>query len=243
VEQSIYTILLADDDPDQLRYLSTMITKLRPDWQIVAQATTSHGVAQALAEHNPWLSILDVNFADTTSLEIVRGLRESFPVIYVTGDSRFAVDAFTCDPIDFLVKPISTNRFEQALRKAENLVNRQNSSRGLNRRFATSLRMIQGFELVWTPLTEVRYFQAQSKYTRVVLENKEGLMKMGLSSAAQHLSSERFWRISRSLILNIEQMSSAKRDELGRLSVKVNGRNDSLHVSKPYEHLFRDGFS
>jgi DNA-binding LytR/AlgR family response regulator len=243
MEKKIHTVLLADDDPTQLCYLSTLITRLRPDWQIVAKATTSEEVAVALSKHNPWLAILDVSFADTTSLEIVRSLRDSYSVIYVTGDSRFAADAFTSDAIDFVLKPVSNDRFEQALRKAEAYANAGGDLQMPSRQYASSLRMIRGEELLWASLADVRYFQAHNKYTRVVIQNKEGLIKVGLTKAVQHVNTDQFWRISRSVVLNVVHMVSAKRDDLGRLTIKVNDRNESLYVSKPYEHLFRDGFS
>lgn len=171
------TVLLADDDPAQLAYLADLIQRLRPEWQIVAQASTLEQVERDFVLHNPSIAILDVRFADSTSMEVVRGLRESYPVIFVTGDPAFAVDAFTCEALDFVLKPIRPERFEQALRKAEVFLQAQSGSKASGRRIPTSLRIIRGHELVWTPLSEVCYFQAQRKYTRVVLKNQEGLLR------------------------------------------------------------------
>ena len=243
MQDEMTTVLLADDDPIQLAYLAALITRLRPEWKIVSQTLSLEQVEKDLAEFSPSLAILDVRFSDTTSLEIVRGLRESYPVIFVTGDPLFAADAFTCEALDFVLKPIKPERFEQALKKAEIYLLAQSGKGDSRRRVATSLRMIRGQELVWTPLTEVRYFEAHRKYTRVVLKNQEGLLKMGISTATQFLNPENFWRIHRGLVLNVSHMVAARRDEFGRMTIKIADRDENLVVSKSYEYLFRDGFS
>lgn len=237
------SVLLADDDPAQLAYLSAMVRRLRPEWNIVSEATSSAQLQSDLQRLNPTLSILDVRFSEITSLEIIRGMHQSCPTIFVTGDPLFAVDAFTCDALDFVLKPIYSMRFEQALCKADAFIASKTSPSYLNRRVASSLRMLRGHDLVWTPVSEIYYFEAQRKYTRVVLKDQEGLVKMGISTVVPFLDSDRFLRIHRSSILNIAKMASAKRDEFGRLTVLLKERSEKLIVSKPYEQLFRDGFA
>lgn len=233
-----FTVLVADDDPSQLAYLSGLIRSLRPEWQVVAEVSTAAQVTQQLALHEPALAVLDVRFADTTAIEVVRELRESYPVIFVTGDPLFAADAFSCDAIDFVLKPLRAERLEQALRKAEGVALGGKKAN----KYASSLRMMRGHELVWTPLSEVRYFEAQRKYTRVVAKDQEGLLKLGIGSTVKYLDGATFWRIHRRTVVNVAHMASAKRDEMGRLYVRLTDRSERLLVSRPYEHLFRDGF-
>ncbi len=96
---------------------------------------------------------------------------------------------------------------------------------------------------MWARLSDVRYFEAQRKYTRVVMKDNEGLLKMGISNTLEHLDNDMFWRIHRSVIVNVAHMASSRRDELGRLYVRLTDRSERLHVSRSFEHLFRDGFS
>lgn len=238
-----FTVLIADDDHTQLSYLTHLVRRLRPEWKIVAQVTSLEQVQHSLAVLSPSLAILDIRFSSSTSLDIIRGLREGYPVIFVTGDPLFAADAFSCDALDFVLKPVRQERFEQALRKAELFLQSNAGNEKMAARAATSLRIIRGREIIWTPINEVRYFQAQRKYTRVVLKNQEGLLKMGISTAVQFLDTEQFWRIHRGVVLNVAHMQAAKKDEFGRLTIKLADREETLLVSKPYEYMFRDGFS
>ncbi len=241
------SVLLADDDPVQLEYLESLIQRLRPDWSIVAQLTTAGEIPDAIREHSPSLCILDVRFTDSTGIDVVRSSLETFPVIFVTGDSSYAADAFDCSAIDFLLKPLRAERFEQALTKAEVFLDTQaNADIGKPIYRSSSaprcVRMLRGHELVIAQLEDVKFFQAQRKYTRVIVKDQEGLLRMGLSSVQRYLDPKTFWKIHRGLIVNSRHVLSAKREELGRIVVKIVDRQEKLIVSKPYEYLFRDGF-
>ena len=242
------SVLLVDDDPYQLAHLSGLLQRLRPDWRIAAQLSSMVDMATVLDNVQPHLCILDVVFPGMTSLSVVRELGDICPVVFVTGDALFAAEAFDCDAVDYLMKPVQPDRFEQALRKVEAVLSTRSAdaARGTERGTAPgfkSIRFLRGQDLVWCPLGEVRYFQAQRKYTRVALKDQEGLLRLGLTTVEQHLARSDFLRIHRSFVVNVNHIEGARRDDFGRLVVRVKGRDDRLIVSKPYERHFRDGFS
>jgi DNA-binding LytR/AlgR family response regulator len=242
------SVLLVDDDPYQLAHLSGLVQKLRPEWRIAAQLSSVVDMAAVLDSVQPHLCILDVLFPGTTSLAVVRELGDICPVVFVTGDALFAAEAFDCDAVDYLVKPVRADRFEQALRKAEATLAVRSAdpavrSPGPAVSNFKSIRFLRGQDLVWSSLSEVCYFQAQRKYTRVVLKDQEGLLRLGLTTVQQHLRPSDFLRIHRGFVVNVSHIEGARRDDFGRLVVRVTGRDDKLIVSKPYEHMFRDGFS
>ena len=240
---SVVKVIVADDNPIQLTNLIELVGRLRPDWEIVSRATSATEVEDGLEELEPTLAILNVKFADTTAIEIIQRVGDSCPVIFVTDNPLYAAEAFTCSALDFVLKPLMVERLEQAFKKAEVFFESKNKFRNITQPVSKSLRMFRGQELIWAELDDVCYFQAERKYTRVVLKDQEGLLKMGIASTVQFLNSQIFWRIHRGIVLNLHQMSSAKRDEFGRMTVKLTTRTEKLIVSKPYEHLFRDGFS
>ncbi|MBP8018846.1 MAG: response regulator transcription factor [Hylemonella sp.] len=243
MKNSDFKVMIADDHPEQLAYLVDMVKQLRPHWNLISQATSAAQVARDLVRLQPNLSILDVCFADTTSFEIVKDLRERFATIFVTGDATYAVDAFSHDAVDFLLKPVRLDRLEQALIKGEAYALGRSGKNETPVRRISSVRMLKGHDLVWAPLSEVRFFEAQKKYTRVVLRESEGLLKMGISAVMNYLDPGQFWQIHRSIIVNAALISSARRDELGRFMVTLADRPERLAVARPYETLFKDGFS
>ena len=104
-----------------------------------------------------------------------------------------------------------------------------------------TVRMLKGADIILCPLHDVSYFEAQGKYTRVVLAEQEGLLQMGLSAVEAKLPGYQFMKIHRSLIVNISKMQRIKRDEFGRMALYVLGRTEALVISRPYERLFRVG--
>jgi DNA-binding LytR/AlgR family response regulator len=104
-----------------------------------------------------------------------------------------------------------------------------------------SVRAVSGHEILSSPLLEVYYFEAQGKYTRVVLNSREGILNMGISKVAATLPKYQFQQVHRSFIVNMAKIKTIKTDEFGRMILYISDRNDKIHVSKTQEHLFRTG--
>jgi len=244
-------VLIADDDRTQLQYLQDLLQSLRPHWTVVATLTDLESLPALVASEKPSLCILDIGLAEENGIEAIRKLPDPPPVIFVTGDASSAVQAFDTAAIDFLLKPVRRDRFEQALERAEKHASRLAAEEreaaeksGLPRPKApTMVRIMRGEDLVIVPLDEVRYFQADRKYTRVVLQTQEGVLRMSLYAIEPYINPEQFWRIHRGYIVNARRVSLAKRDDLGRFFIRVHDRPESLPVARPYEYLFKDGFS
>jgi DNA-binding LytR/AlgR family response regulator len=86
---------------------------------------------------------------------------------------------------------------------------------------------------------EVLYFQADNKYTRVVTEQGEALIRKPLKELVDELDPHQFWQIHRSTLVNAAAIDRIARDMRGRMLVHVKGRGDTLLVSDSYAHLFR----
>jgi DNA-binding LytR/AlgR family response regulator len=97
----------------------------------------------------------------------------------------------------------------------------------------------QGQEVRLITVDEVCYFQADSKYTRVVTAGGEALIRRSLKELQDQLDPATFWPIHRSTIVNANAIAGVTRDFRGRISVKLKARSERLPVSEAHEHLFR----
>jgi len=88
-------------------------------------------------------------------------------------------------------------------------------------------------------VSEICYFRSDAKYTRVVTANQESLIRRSVRELCSELDPEIFWQIHRSIIVNVTQIAGLKRDFRGRLSLRLKRRDETLPVSQPYAHLFR----
>lgn len=245
----IISVLLAQEDPFQLGLLATMVEKLRPDWTIVGKISVLPDIIQILDESDPTFCITDVHLNGINSVEFMQRSGELKPIVFYTHDLSFAADAFNENAIDFVLKPASLERMDQAFRKMEAYLGKvlpspsssNASSMTITQPAPRIVRMFKGRDLILSPLDKISYFQAQRKYTRVVMREQEGLLRMGLTLVAEHLPPEQFVKIHRSVIVNMAEVKNAKRDTLGRLTVGMAGLPEQLIIARPYEYLFRDG--
>jgi DNA-binding LytR/AlgR family response regulator len=86
---------------------------------------------------------------------------------------------------------------------------------------------------------EICYFQSDTKYTRAVTTNGEALIRRPLKELLKELDPSLFWQIHRSTIVNVSAIAAVSRNLAGRMSVKLKSRSETLSVSQPFAHLFR----
>jgi DNA-binding LytR/AlgR family response regulator len=86
---------------------------------------------------------------------------------------------------------------------------------------------------------DIRYFQSDTKYTRVVAAHREGFIRKSIKDLAEELDPAIFWQVHRATIVNLIAVESVGRDLNGHVILRLKDRTESLQVSQPYAHLFR----
>ena len=89
------------------------------------------------------------------------------------------------------------------------------------------------------PVAEVIYFEAADKYLRVVTADREHLIRLSLRELLPQLDAGQFWQVHRSLVVRASAISTAQRDESGKVFLSLRGRPEKLTGSRLYAHLFK----
>ncbi len=89
------------------------------------------------------------------------------------------------------------------------------------------------------PVAEVLYFEAADKYLRVVTAEREHLIRLSLRDLLPQLDAQQFWQVHRGLVVRASAISSALRDESGKVFLTLRGRSERLTASRLYAHLFK----
>jgi DNA-binding LytR/AlgR family response regulator len=103
----------------------------------------------------------------------------------------------------------------------------------------TLIRAAVGNQVRMIPIADVVYFEALDKYVNVITREGEALIRTSLKELLPQLDAAQFWQVHRGTIVNASCIASATRDEVGKLTLQLRGRNDQLRVSPLYAHLFR----
>jgi DNA-binding LytR/AlgR family response regulator len=96
-----------------------------------------------------------------------------------------------------------------------------------------------GIDVKLITVDEICYFQSDTRYTRVVTADGESLIRKAIKELLDELDPASFWQIHRSTIVNVNAIASVSRDFAGHVIVKLKNRRETLPVSQPFAHLFR----
>ncbi|MDM4765074.1 LytTR family DNA-binding domain-containing protein [Pelomonas sp. SE-A7] len=244
--------LIADDETHLADYLRSQLQQLWPELEIVALARNGDEAAKQIAELSPELAFLDIQMPGLTGLEVAEGIEGPTRVVFVTAFDEYAVEAFEHAALDYVLKPIKTERLARTVERlkvalatpaepdaslAQALHKLQAPAAALPR--LRYIRASQGELMHQIDVREVRFFHADDKYTCVQTADAEYLIRTTIADLVAQLDPDEFMQIHRSTVINLAHLSGTRRDEASRLFVRVKGFGRELPVSRAYVHLFK----
>jgi len=245
-------VLVAEDEPLMRERLLGMLPVAWPEAEVVALAENGNDAWDAFLEHEPQVVFLDIRMPGMSGLEVAGRIGKLAHVVFVTAYDQYAVDAFDAGAIDYLLKPVQPGRLDRAVgRLREKLDSRPADLGDVLRHLKAQAQEPKQEKLKWLKASvgkqirlidvdEVLFFQADSKYTRVVLAGSEALVRIPLKDLLSGLDSERFWQIHRGTLVNVNAIAAAERIDAERMQVLLRGSDEKLPVSRTFTHLFRD---
>ena len=175
---------------------------------------------------------VDINMPDITGLDLVRSLEERPIIIFTTAHKKFAIDGFELDAIDYLLKPISFERFSKAVSKAIEYAGYKNKAEN---QATENLFVYSEYRLIKIPLNEIEYIESLEDYIKIhLIDTKAILTLMPLKKVLEKLPAEKFKRIHRSYIIAVDKVNSV----LNR-KVKL-ASSTEIPVSDSYIHFIKE---
>ncbi len=246
--------IIADDEPHLAAHLQQQLLRLWPELDIVGVASNGIEAADAIARLEPDLAFLDIQMPGLTGLEVAQGIEGITRIVFVTAFDRYAVEAFEHAALDYLLKPVRSERLARTLERVCQSMAAPVSLPG-DIGLADALRQLMaapqsGERLRYVraskggivhsiPVDEVLFFQAEDKYTVVQTASDEFLIRAAIAELASRLDSDHFWQVHRATIVNIAHLATTRRDEASRLFLRMRDHPLELAVSRPYVSLFQ----
>lgn len=250
--------LIADDEPQLAQYLRSQLSQLWPELEIVHIARNGVEAAAKIAELQPELAFLDIQMPGLSGLEVAQGIEGSTRVVFVTAYDEYAVQAFEQAALDYLLKPLSTERLTRTLERVKAALALPSAAPDLpDARLSEALqrllraaptktvprlrfvRAAQGELMHQIAVDDVLFFHADDKYTVVKTAAGEHLIRTPIVELLEQLDSDQFWQVHRSTLVNLKYLVGTRRDEASRLFVRIKGHAQELPVSRAYVHLFK----
>ncbi|MCF8146425.1 MAG: LytTR family DNA-binding domain-containing protein [Deltaproteobacteria bacterium] len=244
--------IIADDEALLRQFLRARLSEVWPELIISGEAQNGEQALDLIERHHPHIAFLDIRMPGLTGMEVADKIAGACRVVFVTAYDAYAVEAFDKEAVDYLLKPVSNERLQktvirlkegletgaavpvETLRRLMIRISDEGGSRRLR-----YVRIHEGDGVRLVPVDEVIYFKAQDKYTLVITQDGESLIRKSIRELAGELDPERFWQIHRGTIVNVGSIDRVSRSLTGKGVIRLKGCSDTLTVSNRHMHLFR----
>jgi two-component system LytT family response regulator len=241
-------VLIAEDEPlsrERLRQLLEAETMT----EIVAECATGQEALKAIQQTLPDIVFLDVKMPDLDGFGVIERLSEAHrPVIvFVTAYDRFALRAFEVNAADYLLKPFDRERFRTALLRASERLQRKSDARKtrpLSETLATLETRLNPLDRLMVKsqgrisivkTVRIDWICAADNYVELHVEDTIHLLRTTITALANQLPENRFARISRSLLVNLDRVMEIHPKSHGDFVVLLHN-GTSLTGSRSYRH-------
>ena len=271
------TALIAEDEPLLAQALRAELAAAWPDLEVVACVGDGASAVREALQRLPQVLFLDIRMPGQDGLGAAAELADTWPadeapmpqLVFVTAYDEYAARAFDAQAIDYVLKPVQTERLRRTIgRLQQALASRAPAglpaddvlantlaqwrkvlaaagegtaaaSGGPLKLIAASEAGSSGNSVRMVPIDEVQYFEAADKYVRVLTATNEYLIRTPLKQLLPQLDANVFWQVHRAVVVRSGSVESVHRDDAGKQHLTLRGRTEKIPVSRLYAHLFR----
>ena len=241
--------LIVDDEPLARQRVRLLLNE-ESDVEVIGECADGFEAVDQIQATKPDLLFIDVQMPDMDGFEVLRRVPQALlpVVIFATAYDQHALRAFEANARDYLLKPFKPTRFKEAVQRARELIANQNAgvtARGLLALLGqtpppagqlTRLAVKTPGRVTFVELDQIQAIEAAGKYAVVHVGKENHVLRETMSSLESHLPPQRFLRISRSVIVNIDQIQELQPMFNGEnLVVLKNGK--SYPTTRPIREL------
>jgi Response regulator of the LytR/AlgR family len=226
--------LLIDDEPPALKVLTNYISNIN-GLEIVGQCKNAIEALNILHEKTVDVIFLDIKMPKILGTEFLKSLSHPPKVIFVTAYRDYAVEGYELDAVDYLVKPVSFERFIKAISKVNRLMGRESLTASIDKQISEPfvyLKVDRDMKKVF--LNEILYIESWKDYVKLFLSNgKTLLVKQSISSMETLLSDHKFLRVHRSYMVSLNKIS-------GYNGISVQLESTDIPIGRLYKQMVMD---
>lgn len=245
---STKTTCLIVDDEKLARELLTEYLESFPDIELVGEAANGTDAVTQIDKQKPDLLFLDVQMPGMTGFDVLDDIVHEPYVIFVTAYDQYAIQAFEKNAVDYLLKPLDLERFKQGVERA---LKRKKTEAGNYEDLLGSIRpqqargnyeshiFVQKSEKLFSlPVDEILHLEASGDYTIITTKGDQFVSSSGIGKLEELMNPDKFIRVHRSTIVNINYLKEIERHFNGGMVVKMQS-GKSFPVSRTYAKQIR----
>ena len=241
--------LIAEDEPLLRAQLRARLCEAWPELVEIIEAENGEQALALVQERAPEVVFLDIRMPRKSGLDVARALAGRCHVVFVTAYDEYAIAAFDEGAVDYVLKPATAARMAKVVARVKaRLASPPLDLGALLRRLAERdesaaplkwIRASLGNVMQMIAVTDVVYFRAEDKYTKVVTHDCEALIRKPIKDLYDELDQEAFWQIHRATIVNLNAIARVERDFRDQPVITLKSRPERLTVSRTFAHRFK----
>jgi len=224
--------LLVDDEPPALKVLANYISQIS-GLEIVSQCKNAIEALNVLNEKAIDVIFLDIKMPKIIGTEFLKNLSHPPKVIFVTAYRDYAVDGYDLDAVDYLVKPVSFERFIKAITRLSRVIGREGLIASGDHKSDSEafvyLKVDRDMKKIF--VNHIVYIESWKDYVKIFLtSNKNFLVKQSITAMENLLSEHKFLRVHRSYMVSLDKISG-----YNSLSIQLEARE--IPIGRLYKQV------
>jgi len=234
--------LIVDDERLARKELMSLLADFN-EIDIVGEAVDAEDALEKIQQLQPDLLFLDIQMPGKSGFELLEQLDTTPQVIFTTAYDEFAIKAFEVNALDYLMKPIQSDRLAASVKKLSTKTQRQQQPEDPVLTGKLGLQdqvFVKDGERCWfVKLSDVRLFESDGNYIKVYFDGNRPMIHKSLNALDEKLNDKDFFRASRKHIINLSWVDTIEPWFNGGLLVKLKG-GEKIEVSRRQAAKFKD---
>lgn len=219
--------IIVDDEPLAQNLIDGFVKKV-PFLTLKAKCKSAFEATEALHNNEIDLIFLDIHMPDLSGIEFIKNMEKSVLIIFTTAYSDYAIQGFEHNAVDYLLKPISFERFVKAANRAYEMYKHKTNSADNSKEY---IFVKADYKSVKINFDDILYIEGLKDYIKIITKEKTVLTLMRMKKIEEKLPSDKFIRVHRSYIISLKNIESVKKS-----NVQIGTKNI------PVSDLYRDNF-
>lgn len=217
--------MIVDDEAparSELRFLLEETGRV----ESITEASSAREAVEKLMEAKADVMFLDISMPKTSGMQLAEALhklKNPPAIVFVTAYSEYAVEAFGVDAVDYLMKPVESDRLELALDKVEARAPKAEPVAAQAHSSVERIPVVKSGRKVLVPIDQIRYIEAKDDYSCIYTDNDRFLSTISLTKLEEKLAPHGFFRVHRGYIVNLEYVEDVEVISSGILQLGING--------------------
>ena len=248
------TAIIADDERLMREQIRDRLKEAWPELLIVGEASNGQEAIAIVQSLEPDIIFLDISMPGMDGIQTAKALAGKAHVVFVTAHDEYAISAFEHGAVDYLLKPAEPERVALTCQRLRARLSQKPDPMNdllaeLSQRLGTGglkpreyMRRVQasvGANIRMIPTSDILFFRAEDKYTRVQTRGFEALIRKPIKELIEELDPAEFWQIHRATVIRVDAVEQVSRNFRGNQVVHLKGSEEKLEVSRTFNHLFK----